>query len=615
MRLVLASNNARQARRAAGAVRAAGRRAGDAGASSASARRKSRSAPSSRTRWPRRATRRAASGLPAIADDAGLCVDALGGLPGVLTPPTTPRCSATPKGDANNVRALLEQMATASTTAAPRFVCALVALRWADDPEPLIAVGRAPGEITCTRPNGENGFGYDPRDVPARSRQDRRAAAARREELAQPPRPGRVASHAGADARNWCERLPNPHRRGRRARRAARRTTCCTCMRPGPLTAGGAAAAVALRAPAVVPPQVPVLRLQLARVARRRRALPEQRYLDALRGRPGSGAAADLGPHASTAIFIGGGTPSLFSPEAIDRLIADLRARLPLEPDCEITLEANPGTFETRPLPRLPRARASRACRSACRASTTRTLQALGRVHDRAQAIAAVEEAASAFDTFNLDLMYALPGQTLAQLEADLAQRAGARAAAPVGLPPDHRAQHLLRQVPAGRARRRRRLRACSTASPSATAALGMTRYEVSAYARDGPPLRAQPQLLAVRRLPRHRRGRAQQAAASRTAWCARCATATRERYMAQAAGRRAPWRRATRSPAQGPALRVHAQRAAPARGRSTLTRFTERTGLPVTAIRKALDEAEAKGLHHAGPGARWNPPSGGSIS
>ena len=146
--------------------------------------------------------------------------------------------------------------------------------------------------------------------------------------------------------------------------------------------------------------------------------LPEQRYIDAL--------VADLesalpliwgrGVHS---IFIGGGTPSLFSPQAIDRLLAAVRARLRLEPGCEITLEANPGTFEK------DRFRAYRA------AGVTRLsigvqsfndahLQALGRVHDRAQALAAVREAAEAFDTFNLDLMYALPGQTLDDLAADL---------------------------------------------------------------------------------------------------------------------------------------------------------------------------------------------------
>lgn len=101
----------------------------------------------------------AATGLPAIADDAGLCVNAFGGLPGVDTAYYATQFGY-PKGDANNVRALLEQMATVDDRRAA-LVSTLVALRSADDPEPLIAVGRAPGEIT-REPIGENGFGFDP---------------------------------------------------------------------------------------------------------------------------------------------------------------------------------------------------------------------------------------------------------------------------------------------------------------------------------------------------------------------------------------------------------------------------------------------------------------------
>ncbi|HSU21333.1 RdgB/HAM1 family non-canonical purine NTP pyrophosphatase [Comamonadaceae bacterium OTU4NAUVB1] len=101
----------------------------------------------------------AATGLPAIADDAGLCVDAFGGLPGVDTAYYATRFGYA-KGDANNVRALLEQMAGVDNRRAA-LVSTLVALRRADDPEPLVAVGRAAGEIT-REPVGENGFGFDP---------------------------------------------------------------------------------------------------------------------------------------------------------------------------------------------------------------------------------------------------------------------------------------------------------------------------------------------------------------------------------------------------------------------------------------------------------------------
>jgi XTP/dITP diphosphohydrolase len=99
------------------------------------------------------------SGLPALADDAGLCVDAFGGQPGVDTAYFATRFGY-PKGDDHNVSALLEQM-QGITSRRAAMVSTLVALRSADDPEPLIAVGRVVGEITTER-RGHNGFGFDP---------------------------------------------------------------------------------------------------------------------------------------------------------------------------------------------------------------------------------------------------------------------------------------------------------------------------------------------------------------------------------------------------------------------------------------------------------------------
>ncbi|GER08984.1 non-canonical purine NTP pyrophosphatase [Variovorax boronicumulans] len=101
----------------------------------------------------------AATGLPAIADDAGLCVDAFGGLPGVDTAYYATQFGYA-KGDANNVKALLEQLDGVVNRRAA-LVSTLVALRRHDDPEPLIAVGRVVGEIAPT-PIGDNGFGFDP---------------------------------------------------------------------------------------------------------------------------------------------------------------------------------------------------------------------------------------------------------------------------------------------------------------------------------------------------------------------------------------------------------------------------------------------------------------------
>lgn len=99
------------------------------------------------------------SGLPALADDAGLCVDAFGGLPGVDTAFYATQFGYA-KGDDNNVSALLEQMKDVTNRRAA-MVSTLVALRSADDPEPLVAVGRVSGEIARER-MGTNGFGFDP---------------------------------------------------------------------------------------------------------------------------------------------------------------------------------------------------------------------------------------------------------------------------------------------------------------------------------------------------------------------------------------------------------------------------------------------------------------------
>ena len=183
-------------------------------------------------------------------------------------------------------------------------------------------------------------------------------------------------------------------------------------------------------------------------------------------------------------VFIGGGTPSLFEPEQIDRLIAGARARLPLEPMCEITLEANPGTLERE---RFAAFRAAGVTRLSVGVQSfhDRHLKALGRVHDGAQARAALEEAARAFDTFNLDLMYALPGQTLAELEQDVRT-------ALAFAPPHLSIYHLTIEPNTVFAKFPPRLPDDDTAwdmldrITALTADAGLARYEVSAYARAG---------------------------------------------------------------------------------------------------------------------------------
>jgi oxygen-independent coproporphyrinogen-3 oxidase len=149
-------------------------------------------------------------------------------------------------------------------------------------------------------------------------------------------------------------------------------------------------------------------------------SLPESLYLDALRADLEASLPLVWGRPVHS-IFIGGGTPSLFSPEGIGRLVSDLRARLPLVPDCEITLEANPGTFEKERFHAFRAAGVTRLSVGVQSFNDTH-LRALGRVHNAAQAHAAVLEASQAFETFNIDLMYALPGQSMSALSHDVAQ-------------------------------------------------------------------------------------------------------------------------------------------------------------------------------------------------
>ena len=147
-------------------------------------------------------------------------------------------------------------------------------------------------------------------------------------------------------------------------------------------------------------------------------AIPEQAYLAALRADLDAALPLVWGRRVIS-VFIGGGTPSLFSPEAIDQLITDVRARLPLVADAEITLEANPGTFERDRFAAFAQAGVNRLSIGVQSFNDDR-LRALGRVHDARQAHDAVAEAARHFASFNLDLMFALPQQDMAGCKADV---------------------------------------------------------------------------------------------------------------------------------------------------------------------------------------------------
>ena len=120
-------------------------------------------------------------------------------------------------------------------------------------------------------------------------------------------------------------------------------------------------------------------------------------------------------------VFIGGGTPSLFSPEAIDTLLSAVRARLVLEPDAEITLEANPGTVEAGRFRGFREVGVNRIS-VGVQSFDDAMLQKLGRIHSAAEARRGVDAALASFDNVNLDLMYGLPGQTPEMARADIAQ-------------------------------------------------------------------------------------------------------------------------------------------------------------------------------------------------
>jgi oxygen-independent coproporphyrinogen-3 oxidase len=121
-----------------------------------------------------------------------------------------------------------------------------------------------------------------------------------------------------------------------------------------------------------------------------------------------------------SSIFMGGGTPSLFSPESIDRLLSELRARLAFAPNIEITMEANPGTVELGKFKEFSSAGINRLS-IGIQSFSNEKLRKLGRIHGRKEAIRAAEQAHDAnFNSFNLDLMYGLPNQSLAQAIDDI---------------------------------------------------------------------------------------------------------------------------------------------------------------------------------------------------
>jgi oxygen-independent coproporphyrinogen-3 oxidase len=146
--------------------------------------------------------------------------------------------------------------------------------------------------------------------------------------------------------------------------------------------------------------------------------LPEQSYVKALIADLDQALPLVWGRRVYT-IFFGGGTPSLMSAAAIDEILSAVRARVPLASDAEITLEANPGTFEAEKFAGYRAAGVNRLS-IGIQSFDAKHLKALGRIHDADQAHRAVGIAREHFDNFNLDLMYALPGQTPAEARSDI---------------------------------------------------------------------------------------------------------------------------------------------------------------------------------------------------
>jgi putative oxygen-independent coproporphyrinogen III oxidase len=213
-------------------------------------------------------------------------------------------------------------------------------------------------------------------------------------------------------------------------------------------------------------------------------AIPEDAYLDALRADLEAALPLVWGRKVHS-VFIGGGTPSLLSAAGLERLLGDIRALLPLVPDCEITLEANPGTVEAQ---RFAAYRAAGVNRLSLgiQSFDDAMLRALGRIHDGAQARAAIDVAQRHFENFNLDLMYALPGQDLADCVRD--------AEAALAVAPPHLSLYQLTlepntvfaKYPPSDLPDEDTAAAMQEHIEAATADAGYDHYEVSAYAQPG---------------------------------------------------------------------------------------------------------------------------------
>jgi oxygen-independent coproporphyrinogen-3 oxidase len=212
--------------------------------------------------------------------------------------------------------------------------------------------------------------------------------------------------------------------------------------------------------------------------------IPEDRYIQALIADLEQDLPAVWGRTVES-LFIGGGTPSLFSAHGIERLLSEIRARIPLKPDAEITLEANPGTIDQARFSGFREAGINRLSMGV-QSFQNDLLAAIGRIHDGSEALAAIESARRAgFENINLDLMFGLPAQTTEQALLDL------RTA--MELQPTHLSWYELTIEPNTWFYRHPPVRPddeilweMQTAGRSLLSDAGYARYEVSAYAQKG---------------------------------------------------------------------------------------------------------------------------------
>ena len=335
-----------------------------------------------------------------------------------------------------------------------------------------------------------------------------------------------------------------------------------------------------------------------------RDAVPERAYIDALIADLEQELPSIWGRPIET-VFFGGGTPSLFSPEGIDRLLSQLRALLNLSATAEITMEANPGTFEAGRFTAFRAAGVNRLS-IGVQSLNDALLQRLGRIHGAREALAAAEHArAAGFEEINLDLMFGLPGQSLAEAVADIEQA--------IALQPTHISHYQLTIEPNTH---------FAHAPPSLPdedltwemqqrcqarlAEQGYLQYEVSAYARAGHRCRHNLNYWLFGDYLGIGAGAHGKLSSAQTQRIQRSAKLRHPRdYMAQAttAARIASSHNLTRREA-GFEFMLNALRLTDG---FPVALFAQHTGLPITVVEQPLRAAEERGLiewdmHHIRP-------------